>query len=322
MTVPTMTSQTLRPADRPTLYFIGVTTGRSSIQRVFPRWAEHLGLGDVHLQGVDLPLHADPDQYRRVVEFIASDELSRGALITTHKIDLYRACADLFDTVDAHARMMGEASCLTKTESGLHVQAKDPVTCGLALDAFIPPGYWKDTGAEVLSMGAGGSTTAISWYLSQPERGADRPVRFTVTDTSAERLHHLHAVHARLPNHTPFDYVFAPTLEHNDRALGRLPAGSLVVNATGLGKDGPGSPITAAARFPEQGRVWELNYRGDLVFLDQARAQQEERQLRIEDGWVYFLHGWMQHIAEVFDIAIPAFGEEFDALSDLARAAR
>lgn len=34
-----------RPAQRPTLYFIGVTTGRSSIRTVFPRWAHALGLG-------------------------------------------------------------------------------------------------------------------------------------------------------------------------------------------------------------------------------------------------------------------------------------
>ena len=33
-------------ARRPTFYFIGVTTAQSSIMRVFPAWARHLGLGD------------------------------------------------------------------------------------------------------------------------------------------------------------------------------------------------------------------------------------------------------------------------------------
>ena len=33
-----------RPATRPTLYFIGVTTAKSSIMKVFPVWADHLGL--------------------------------------------------------------------------------------------------------------------------------------------------------------------------------------------------------------------------------------------------------------------------------------
>ncbi|MDQ1529923.1 MAG: hypothetical protein QOE37_28, partial [Microbacteriaceae bacterium] len=62
MSLPTMTSTTLRPAERPTLYFIGVTTGQSSIQRVFPLWARELGLTDAVLQGIDLPLHADPEE--------------------------------------------------------------------------------------------------------------------------------------------------------------------------------------------------------------------------------------------------------------------
>ena len=64
--------------------------------------------------------------------------------------------------------------------------------------------------------------------------------------------------------------------------------------------------------------VWDLNYRGDLVFLDQARAQRVERGLRIEDGWTYFLHGWTQVIAEVFHVAIPTSGPGFEALSRIA----
>ncbi|GAA2898394.1 shikimate dehydrogenase [Streptosporangium fragile] len=322
MSFPVMTSTTLRPAEAPTLYFIGVTTGRSSIQKVFPRWAGRLGLDGARLQGVDLPLHADPGEYRRVVEFIASDELSMGALVTTHKIDLYRACADLFDIVDPHAKMMGETSCLSKSELGLVAHAKDPISSGLALDAFIPAGHWAATGAEALSMGAGGSTIAITWYLSRPERGADRPSRIVVTNRSQERLDHLRAVHERLGTDTPFDYVLAPETPRNDAAVAALAPGSLVVNATGLGKDAPGSPLGDAARFPRGGLAWDLNYRGDLVFLRQARAQREERDLHVEDGWTYFLHGWTQVIAEVFHIAIPETGPEFDTLSELAQATR
>jgi shikimate 5-dehydrogenase len=95
-----------------------------------------------------------------------------------------------------------------------------------------------------------------------------------------------------------------------------------VANATGLGKDAPGSPITDAAIFPEYGYAWDFNYRGDLVFLDQARRQAAARHLTLEDGWVYFIHGWTQVIAEVFDIAIPIGGPEFEALSRIAAAAR
>src|SRR5699024_10271810 len=58
------------------------------------------------------------------------------------------------------------------------------------------------------------------------------------------------------------------------------------------------------ALFPRYSWVWEFNYRGSLEFLERARAQQHERELVIEDGWRYFIHGWSQVIGEVFDIAM------------------
>jgi len=41
-------------ATKPTMYFIGVTTGKSSIMKIFPAWAKALGLGDVEIKGVRL----------------------------------------------------------------------------------------------------------------------------------------------------------------------------------------------------------------------------------------------------------------------------
>ena len=93
-------------------------------------------------------------------------------------------------------------------------------------------------------------------------------------------------------------------------------------HATGLGKDAPGSPLTDAAVFPEQGFAWDFNYRGDLLFLAQARRQAAARQLYVEDGWVYFLHGWTRVIAEVFHIEIPVRGPEFEKLGEIAATAR
>ena len=83
-----------------------------------------------------------------------------------------------------------------------------------------------------------------------------------------------------------------------------------------MGKDIPGSPITDKGLFPRQGLAWELNYRGELDFWHQAMAQQARQQLTIEDGWLYFLHGWTQVIAEVLDIALTP--ETFAALGELA----
>ena len=93
----------------------------------------------------------------------------------------------------------------------------------------------------------------------------------------------------------------------------------MVVNATGLGKDAPGSPLTDSARFPQDGIAWEFNYRGDLAFLGRARAAAHKSGLTVEDGWVYFIHGWTRVIAEVFDIDIPMSGTGFDVLGRIAR---
>jgi shikimate 5-dehydrogenase len=302
------------PAEVPTMYFIGVTTARSSIRSTFPDWARELGLGNVRLDGVDLPIHAAPDDYRKVVAWLADDPLSRGALVTTHKIDLYQACLDMFDEVDPAAALMGETSCLSKRGVRLRCHAKDPISSGLALDGFIPAGYWADTEADCLLLGAGGSAIAISWFLTRPERGADRPRKIVVTNRSADRLDTIRRMHVDLGTDIPIECVTAATADHNDAVLSRLSPHSLVVNATGLGKDAPGSPLTDRAEFPRQTVAWDLNYRGDLIFLDQARAAG----CRIEDGWVYFLHGWTQGIAEVFDIAIPTSGPKFDRLAAIA----
>jgi shikimate 5-dehydrogenase len=77
-----------------------------------------------------------------------------------------------------------------------------------------------------------------------------------------------------------------------------------VVNATGLGKDAPGSPTTGAVSYPRNSLVWEINYRGNLLFKRQAEAQAREKQLHVEDGWKYFIFGWTKVIAEVFNIDI------------------
>jgi len=312
----------LEPAIAPTLYFFGVTTTKSSIMKVFPAWAKQLGLNGAVIQGVDFPLHAPPESYRAAVKFLKDDPRSLGALVTTHKIDLYRACRDLFDVVDPHALLMGETSCLSKQSGKLICHAKDPISSGLAIDGFLPERHFERTGAEMFAIGAGGSTIAMTWHLMQKARGAARPSRIVVSDRDRARLDEIARVHRKLASGVPVRYVLAADRRDNDCVLASLRPGSLIVNATGLGKDAPGSPLTDAALFPERAIAWDLNYRGDLVFLRQARAEAPARALQVEDGWTYFLHGWLQVIAEIFHIDIPASGSDFEALSEIAEVAR
>jgi shikimate 5-dehydrogenase len=73
-----------------------------------------------------------------------------------------------------------------------------------------------------------------------------------------------------------------------------------------MGKDRPGSPVPDETPFPDRAVVWEFNYRGPLDFWHQALRQRDARQLHVEDGWRYFVHGWTQAVAEVFDVPMPA----------------
>ena len=281
------------------LHFIGVSTGGSSIMALFPRWAELLEL-DAKIVGRDVAVRAARSAFREVVEEIARDDTVRGALVTTHKVDVFTHARDLLGELDANARLCGEISCISKRAGRLVGHAKDPVTAGLTLDEMLRPRYWADTCAHALCLGAGGAGTAITVRLLQD---AEPPARIDVTDRDESRLAALRTVHARLPNHERVVY-HAVGDEAADALVAELPPASLVVNATGMGKDLPGSPLSDGAQFPARAVVWELNYRGELLFLRQARRRASERGLELHDGWRYFLHGWTEVIAEVFDLEL------------------
>lgn len=309
---------TYQPATQRTMYFIGVTTQKSSIMKVFPAWSAHLGLNAV-MQGIDFAPNSPPEAYRGAVEFIKGDPLSLGGLITTHKVNLLKASKDLFDTLDPYAQTLGEISSISKRGGKLIGHAKDPISAGASFEAVVPPGHWVGN-AQLCILGSGGSSLALTLYLHNKKlAGGEVPQRIIVTARREASLAEMRHVHSQIGFGIPIDYRLAARPEDADMVVGALPARSMVVNATGLGKDGPGSPLTSAVRFPEGGLIWEFNYRGDLVFLDQARAQATSRDLTVHDGWVYFIHGWTRVVAEVFDIEIPMSGPAFDALSRIAK---
>jgi shikimate dehydrogenase len=300
----------------PTLYFVGVTTSQSSSRRMFPLWMEALGRPEIVLEGVDLPIHAEPEQYRQVVAQVKYDPLSLGALVTTHKIDLLEAARDMLDELDPYAQICGEVSSLSKVAGRLVGHATDPIAGGLSLAAILGDDYFARTGGEVLCLGAGGSASALSLYLIRQPKPGDRPRRMWLVNRSQGRLDRLHRMIEGQNTDIQFEYIQNQNPARNDTLLAALPPGSLVINATGTGKDTPGSPLTDAGVFPLKGIAWELNYRGELDFMRQALAQKEERGLTVEDGWVYFIHGWAQVIAQILHLDIgPAM---LDRLAELA----
>jgi shikimate 5-dehydrogenase len=306
----------LTAAREPAFYFVGVTTGQSSIMKVFPKWAEALGIKAV-IKGIDLPLHAPAEDYRKVIDFMKNDPLSLGALVTTHKLDLFAACRNMFDYIDPYAEKLAEVSSLSKKDGAFCAHAKDPVSSGMALEDFVPAGFWADHGGEVLLLGAGGSSLAMSLYFAREGERNDRPRRITIANRSEARLVSAKAALAGCEKKIGFRFMLSPSPADNDSLVAALPPYSLVVNATGLGKDAPGSPTTDAVSYPKHSLVWEINYRGDLLFMRQALARKEASKLHVEDGWNYFIYGWTQVIQEVFHITISA-----QKLTELSRIAR
>jgi shikimate dehydrogenase len=304
----------------PTFYFIGVTTTSSSIVRVFPLWTRELGHPEVVMEGVDCQIHDDPEQYRQAVAQIKYDPLSLGALVTTHKIDLLDAARDMFDYLDPYARTCGEVSCISKRDGRLEGHAKDPITAGLSLDAILGESYFGRTGGHVLCFGAGGAVVAIALHLISKEDTGERPARFVVVNRSQPRLDKLQSMVERIGTDVAFEYICNQDAERNDEIVGHLPPGSVVVNGTGMGKDIPGSPMTDDGLFPVNSLVWELNYRGELDFMHQALAQKDSRHVTVKDGWLYFLHGWTQVIAQVYHVTID--GETFKRLGEIAARVR
>lgn len=303
----------------PTFYFIGVTTSKSSIMKVFPLWMKVLGREEVVIEGIDCLIHDSADVYRRAVAQIKYDPLSLGALVTTHKIDLLDAARDMFDFLDPYAQITGEVSSISKLDGRLEGHAKDPITSGLSLDAIIGKDYFARTGGHVLSFGAGGSAIATLLHLINKKDKGDRPERFTFVNRSQGRLDHAKEMVGGLETDIQIEYIQNSDPAVNDRIMEQFPPYSIIINATGMGKDTPGSPITWEGKFPMNSIAWEFNYRGELDFMHQALAQVESRKVIVEDGWLYFVHGWTQVVAQVlhFDLTPELFARLNEAASSV-----
>ena len=304
----------------PTFNFVGVTTEKSAIRKVFPRWMEILGRPDVILEGFDHKLHDDPETYRATVAQIKYDPLSLGGLVTSHKINLLVAARDMFDSLHESALLTGEISCISKRNGELWGHAKDPLTGGMSLDAILGNGYFGQNNGYLLCFGAGGSGKAVALHLIRKEDPADRPKKMIVVNRSQGNLESLRTMVNNLETDITFEYIQSNDPKIGDEIMAGLPDSSVVINATGAGKDFPGSPITDKGQFPQNGIAWEINYRGELDFWHQAMSQQEKRNLRVEDGWLYFLHGWTQVVAEVLHIDLDEV--TFNQLAEAAKELR
>ena len=278
--------------------FIGVSTTNSSINKVFPKWSELLDL-NAELKSLDIPIGATPDKYRDAIEEMRNDPNCVGALVTTHKIALFISANDLFSSFDTFASACGEVSCVKIVDGNVEGAAKDPITAGLAIEEFLPRGYFKNS-ADALIFGDGGAATAIAWYLTGL---ADPPRKIHFFGIDSNRLDHLTKVIISRPG-SDLVTTHISSAAQISKILDGLNPDSLIINATGMGKDIPGSPMPNGVNFPKGSVIWELNYRGSLEFLKQAQSEALHSELTVYDGWRYFINGWSSVVAEVFDIKL------------------
>jgi shikimate dehydrogenase len=276
----------------PWLWFVGVTTGQSLIHQAFPLWMAACGR-DVRLAGRDLALGSPPAAYRALVRELANDTAVAGAVITVHKVALLRAARGEFEFLDELAQECGEVNAIRSGPSGLMGFARDPVSVGWEVESIWP------RGDHAVCLGAGGTAIALGRHLLGRRVP---PARIVFADHAASAASHLRAVLEPRAAARGVDLVIEVGPGPWDDLVAASPPGALVVNATGLGKDRPGAPVSAAARYPAEAVIWELNYRGDLPMLRQARDQARERGLRVHDGWGLFCSGWAAALGPILGL--------------------
>jgi shikimate dehydrogenase len=270
----------------PLVLFVGLSTGGSLAHTVFGAWADTLDRPWV-LRGVDLPVDTPPPTYRRLVTTMRDNPKVHGAVVTAHKLRLYRACAGDLSGRDTLVALTGEINTLA-TNGHVVAHANDARSLTAILD--------RPAGGRIVCVGAGGAATAlllalhldVATGLPRP----DPPDRLVFADIEPAALEALGVVADRIGAR--------PSLVHLAGPADDLVAdATLVVNATGLGKDRPGSPVTDAAPWRPGTVAWDLNYRGDLAFLRQATA----RGLSVMDGWDYFVAGWAGALTAIAGVA-------------------
>ena len=137
--------------------------------------------------------------------------------------------------MDYYAQLTGEISCISKRDGKLRGHAKDPISSGLSLEAFLPENHWQNSHAEALVLGAGGSSIALTTYMLDPKQGLNRPARILVTDRNRERLDEIEHIHEQLAPSTPVEYQPAAQPTDNDALVNQLPAGVSGRKRYGLG---------------------------------------------------------------------------------------
>jgi shikimate 5-dehydrogenase len=298
----------------PLVLFLGISTAGSLAHRTFPGWSEIFCPGAV-MRGIDLPEGAGPARFRDLMAAMTASPRVLGAVVTSHKLRLFSACADLLDDAEPLVALTREINSVD-TRTGVRAFARDPQSLDIILDGIggadggggAPAGGCGPVPRAVLCIGAGGSAIALMLAMRLDIAGtlaAGRPVLragraargpLTIVGRDQASLGNIRAVRDRCG--IPGEGVvlrLAPDAGAVAGCVRSAAPGTVVCNATGLGKTSPGSPLPDLAAFPPGAVAWDFNLRGPLTFLSQAR----QAGVATEDGWDFFVAGWAAALAAI-----------------------
>lgn len=293
------------------MYFVGVSTQQSIINKIFPKWMEVLGF-NVQLQGIDIPLNASANIYRDCAKKIKESSDVLGALVTTHKIAMYSYANDVFDVLSDSARAFKEIGAIYKRNNMMGGEATDIISVNNAFNNIFEK--VNNKGSDICILGCGGAGIALGYAILKFYNANFNKV--IMTDINFDRLEHAKKTLMTYDTEKKLQFVHVQSIQDNDIIINSLSNNSFVVNATGVGKDVQGSPISNAVQFPYGSCIWEYNYRGNLEFVKIAEEQAKEKHLSIYDGFEYFIYGWTTVISRVLNIDITK--GNFDLLANIA----
>ena len=292
--------------ERNKMYFIGVTTTQSIINKIFPSWMKILN-SKMELECVDVPMNAEASIYRELVNKIKNSKSTLGALVTTHKIPLYAYASDLFDALDNSSQQFKEIGCIYKKHNRLIGEATDILTVKKAFKNIWTKERYSDISrVHICILGCGGAGVALAYELLSSEY--DNISQIIMVDVIKERINNAQKILGTYDKKSKMHFCLSDGVKSNDQIVNSLPDNAFVVNASGVGKDIIGSPVSWEVELPNGGCLWEYNYRGhkgkELEILKIAYQQSKHKHLSIYDGFNYFLYGWTTVISRILNMDI------------------
>lgn len=289
--------------DSLSMMFLGVSTSSSRVQKLFHDWSRCLK-SQLLLVSRDLPLGSERAEYRHFVDEMRSKNPPiNGALITSHKAALYDAAYDLFDQVDTTAQRLEEVGMIYWKNNMMIAGANDALsTRRVTQRMLLKAQNWMNGCRRAIILGGGGAGVALANTLVTDDRLGC--VEVIVTEIDQARIEKLSTMFEAW--NSPIPLRVLPSSSGIDELISASGPGSLIANATGLGKDREGNPVSANVKFPKQSFIWEFNYRfcvqAEPTFMEIALSQSREYELTIEDGTDYFIWGWLCVMANILSL--------------------